>query len=520
MRHHKINHPQRVGDPITSYFALVFLWTLVSVSLGLLLFVHAVSVMNPVSDGRVWTAVDVDRQMNTSDSGRNSNHPPSIQDVIMENDTPTTSRTANRSSYYTNSSYLLALSFEEQLSAASNSMLQLAPLAVDWNAQLVEPVVLRSHLYGIDGLFPAYFQNAGQASIKLSELYDMSKLNDILHSLVSPRVSMVPFEEFISAAPRRVTLLHFNTPGSALEVSEFYSLKSTFQRNGSTVINCSHLKSALKLVHEVEGHLNTALGLKDKFIVEKVLCLDPTVVYRSLLLLENVTHPETIVFTAWLGCSLTNCSVHHKHNSELQKNPDKFRRTILTESAMRRGGFMLRQMHILYRSTIWEMAERYLHTINIRRPFMSIHIRTERLLRDGAGMGDPLYYQYCLHQLENLIGSLSFNMSRYQILLITDIGSKYGTAGCGKYHKLCSVSRIKEVTSALESLNFTTTSYDPRLSNGTENSAYVSLVEMNMLSMGDKLILVGRGGFQTILKDKYLSLNHTEEDLYHICNSM
>ena len=46
-------------------------------------------------------------------------------------------------------SYVLALDHREQLSAATISMLQLASLAADWNAHLVEPFLLRSFLRGL-----------------------------------------------------------------------------------------------------------------------------------------------------------------------------------------------------------------------------------------------------------------------------------------------------------------------------------------------------------------------------------
>ena len=425
-----------------------------------------------------------------------------------------------------NSSYLLALSFGEQLSAASRSMLQLAPLAVDWNAQLVEPVVLRSQLYGIDGLFPAGFQNTGQASIKLSELYDMSKLNNILHSLVSPRVSMVLFKEFISAAPRAVTLLYFNRfyeSEFSLDKSETGLVTNVFQRRKHKLIDCSPVESAINLVDDIENHLNGALAfggnLSSRFSVEKVLCLDPRFTYRSHLLLQHITLPGTIVFAVWQGCGANtgNCSINYKQNSEIVENPDMFRYTIFTKATLAK--FSLRRMHTLHNPGLQRIAENYLETVGIKKPFLSIHIRTERLLKDGDDMGYPFYYKCCLDHLKMLIDRLKKKYNFQQTVLITDTGSKYGTTGCGENRLRCSESDIQGVASALKLLNFVSTCYDPKLSNGTENSAYVSLVEMNMLSMGDKLILVGRGGFQAILEDKFLSLNHTEEDVYHICRS-
>jgi len=101
-------------------------------------------------------------------------------------------------------------------------------------------------------------------------------------------------------------------------------------------------------------------------------------------------------------------------------------------------------------------------------------------------------------------------------LLITDIG-RYGTDSCQNVD-YCSKNRIQQFFLILEErLGLTVNSYDPKVLNGTENSGYVSLVEMSMLAQGEKLVLVGHGGFEKNLQNKFLSLNHKMEDVYRLC---
>ena len=410
-----------------------------------------------------------------------------------------------------NSSYVLALTLQEQLSAASHSMFEMAPLAADWNAQLVEPVVLKSRIFGIEGIFPPDSKlYTGQTSIKLSEIYDISEVRRILQTHVSPPVNMVPFEEFLATASRTVTLLHFVRFGEGnmdfvLNRTESDLVRRHFITSNSTApFDCTHMSGASQWARKVETKLNKkSRKVCPVFAVERVLCFEPTLVYRTDVMLQHMSHPGTIVFTDWRGCGIKFGSL--EHNSELHTNPNSFRYAVLSEASMKE--YPIKFEYRLHNPGITKVAEDYLETLNKRPPFLSIHIRTERLVRDALNL------TCCLESLKQMVDKLS-NLS--ETLLITDVGSEYGTMTCGRRceHNV----HLQLFLSKLPSFNLTVSSYDPKLLNGTENSAYVSLVEMNMLSMGDKLVLVGRGGFQAILKDKFLSLNHTEEDVYHICN--
>ena len=411
-------------------------------------------------------------------------------------------------------SHVLALTMADQLSAASHIMFEMAPLAADWNAQLVEPVVLKSQIFGIEGIFPPDSKlYTGQTSIKLSEIYDISEVRRILQTHVSPPVNMVPFEEFLATASRIVTILHFVSFGEGksdfvLSRTEPDLVRRHFKTSNSMApFDCTHMSGALHLAHKVETKLNKkSRTVCPVFAVERVLCFEPTLVYRSRTLLQHMSHPGTIVFTHWHGCGIHgSCSLHYGHNSELHTNPSTFRHAVLSEASIK--GYPIHLMYRLHNLGVTKVAEKYLEAVNKRPPFLSVHIRIERLFRDAFNL------TCCLESLKQMVDKLS-NLS--ETLLITDVGSEYGTATC---KKLCEYNDVNRqlIASTIPSFNLTVSSYDPKLLNGIENSAYVSLVEMTMLSMGDKLVLVGRGGFQSILKDKFLSLNHTAKDVYHIC---
>ncbi len=194
--------------------------------------------------------------------------------------------------------------------------------------------------------------------------------------------------------------------------------------------------------------------------------------FSSRELAKQVSFPATIIFTNWKGCGLGNCSIKNKSNANQTTNPSKFRSTILTEAAFRHP-VSLASVHALHNPSIQETAVRYLEHIGMQPPYLAVHIRSERLLKDGAKIkNNTLYYKCCLQQLKELVAGIQEIHSYRHILVITDTGSQYGSVSCGSpLSILCSKDAVRLFATTLESLNFTVTSFDPKVLNTTENSA-------------------------------------------------
>lgn len=412
-------------------------------------------------------------------------------------------------------SFLLALSYSEQLSAATKSLFQLAPLAADWNAQLVEPVVAKSHLFGIRGLVPSYFKSA-RDEISFSQLYSLEKINDILHRRVAANLSMVSQEEFIATAPQSITLLFFDineSPSRSFSLSKHLaSIYHGKSRSTDDIIDCTTMLGASNIAQQLRKRLSSLSSHNRSFVVVKSLCLKRSTVYSSRMLFQHVSHPGTIVFASWRGCGFANCSVHFdRRNSKLSA----FRFGILTENTFTQS-LSLGQFHLLQNEDVKRTAQLYLKKLGIKKPFLSIHLRTERLIKHGIWMKVPSNWKCCLDNLKAILKTLTDKFPPQQTLVITDYSS-YGTDGC-RTGVLCKPEMVRAVISRVKSFNLTIASYQPK-SGSIWNSGFVSLVEMNMLSLGAELVLAGGGGFQAILKSAFLSLNHTETDVHSICVS-
>lgn len=419
-------------------------------------------------------------------------------------------------------SYLLALGFSEQLGAATNTMFTLSTLAADWHATLVDPVVVNSHIFGLRGFLSPMFANATEKqTLKLSEIYDLGRINKLLKMCVSPHLSMVSTEDFLTNAPREITLLHVTDRSYngarefTFDLSETISVEQSFQNTNTSVVDCSLGHDASALLQRLEYHLNTMKNSvkapSRNFTVKRFMCLDSSFVFRSHVLLQNLSLPGTVVFTNWHGCGLRNCSIFHKGNYQLLRKPrnsQKFRPIILTQKTFKFG----HMAYTLHHPNVLKVAQDYLSACRIKRPFIGVHIRLERLIMNEVALKNNSYIKYCLQNLKKILDNLKKQFGLHSRMLFTDMG-QYGTDSCWN-KRYCRRDRL---FSMLKKLGLTVNSYNPKLLNGTENSGYVSLVEMNIMALGEKLVLVGGGGFELTLQGRFLSLNHKMEDVYRVC---
>lgn len=440
--------------------------------------------------------------------------------------------------------YVLALGYTEQLSAATHTMFVLGALASDWGTQMVEPYVTKSFIFGLQNVVPPAFTIVnGQQTIRLFDLYNSTEVNKLIHTGVSPNVTMEDIETFLADAFRDVTVFHFGTRSSAqterifaLDPHDSHLLDSALETE--SVLECLSMKlqGIKNLIDSIETELNTQrdkLSVKmsrigttinvhnmTRFMVKRVLCLDPHKVYRSDTLQKHIPAGNTVIFTNWRGCGLMNCFITNDIDDKTPEWKDKFRYAIRTKTQFIKK---LEIQHQLHHSRIEKTARHYLNYLQYKHPFISIHVRSERVVRIAKETKDPLHYtSNCLKNLSAIVNNLTQEMfaeqhdNKHRILLVTDVGSKFGTSTCRG--RLCQRTDTSKVISGLHDLGFHEQFYDPKVYNGIQNSGYVSLVEMRMLASAEKLVLVGFGGFQAILKNLFLSHGHHPQDVFHICN--
>ena len=122
----------------------------------------------------------------------------------------------------------------------------------------------------------------------------------------------------------------------------------------------------------------------------------------------------------------------------------------------------------------------------------------------GGVASDQTVVSCILKSLNNTISSLLQHNPSLRVLILTDYG-KYGTDSLGSLgHSIASHMTLYAVIT--KSFGWSITHFNP-MSMGPEksvNRGLVSLIETNMLMMGDYLVLAGHGNFQQQLISHYL----------------
>ncbi len=404
-----------------------------------------------------------------------------------------------------NHRYLLALGYQEQLSAATHSMFSLGALALDWRAGMVEPFMKKSFLIGLQNvnqLMPHL--SSVKISLRLFEVYDKKTVNKYLHE-VTPQVSMFDFDTFIMDASEDITFLYYRAKGMQQQSSQPVDLLECHSAEQS------RLKSLCDRIEEEMNSEKHKRSFKNSnFEVKRIFCLDQDRVYRTDQLEQYLPNATTIIISEWRGCGLQNCAFDDKKNAPLAWR-DSFRFGIQARTIFNPR---LRAQHLLHHPSIEDYAKRYLSHLGYAGPFISIHIRTERLVKNVKK--DPMQ---CLKELAKVSRNLTQNQKHeVKTLLLTDVGSPYGTSTC-QMSKNCNTGHTQRIMDELKGLGFKHQWYDPRVLHSTDNNGYISLVEMRMLASAEKLVLVGYGGFQAILEHLFLSKGHSDNDVIHICMS-
>ena len=455
-------------------------------------------------------------------------------------------------------------------------MLQLSALALDWRANLVEATVFKSFLFGIEGIYPRQHHirtMSNVSALPIFQVYNSTLLNDHIHKKLSADVSMDRFEEFLGKAAREVTLVHFSTekfiiphirrisPDSSLDL---LAAKFAFRRS-IYIADCSpsNLNGFTRLAKKVEHHLNNKVRslqqdgsnnarlqttiMSKPFNIKRVLCLDPKNTYTSETLAKYVALPGTVVFTNWLGCCFNECTIqnivpdHNVNEGDKVSESSAASQSTTCEKSLRfsvptKKLYLgrVREAQFFHHSRIMYSAKRQLEFLGLDSPvekgYVSVHIRIERILMTALETSRQLWARIKLDFLEQCVRKIVSRLRELQSLLNNSQGETTNLVAMDTRYLL--ITDVGE--QGTSSLTKSTLNSDAQLflkilkSHGiqvhhcnlgllrdldAQNSGFVSLVEMTMLALGEKLLLIGGGGFQVNTAHKFYSLHRKKRDV-------
>ena len=404
--------------------------------------------------------------------------------------------------------FLLALNYFEQLTCATRNFLSFGFIAQNLGAKVVLPYLVHSRMYSIPDLLPS--KEIPGLFYPLNTIYDIGKLNETFYSF--SKTHLAHFKDFILHAPREIVLVdvvHKNLAPREFGLSskDLKKVLSYMAIKGETAINCSWLVSAWNqpLFHDIELMLRISSRFfgAEEFIIKNYICvsLEADVTTDKIKQLIGPV-PQTIIFTQWRNCAYQSCEINAPR---IISNP--IRNRILYHKVVKSRS--INHIPLPFNDTIKSAAMQFLHKIKIFSPYISLHIRIEKLSRINEKISG--HTDCCFRLLDSLLSSLKekhFN----QILMITDIG-EYGSDAC--YDKVCA-PHAKKVKKMLQQRRLVQYSFDPKAVGSSDSSAFASLAEMHMLAMGDRLIVMGYGSFKNQIITHFL-YSHPKKHLYHIC---
>lgn len=431
---------------------------------------------------------------------------------------------------------MMALSYHEQLnSALKYEIFSLATLAADLGASVVEPVVVNSRMYGFPELVPEWDQPHVDSAMPLSAMVDMRKP---LRECAG--VEMEPLEAFVRDLPSKVVLVHahshkngmpreFNVP------QRFHDeLVTDMQaQDNPSVLQCTNLfrRESQDMLTMVEKGLSNYTSHPCQ--IDQVVCFNGSKFIKSHELALELPDDENllIIFLNWRGCYIFDCSEESYHRyvregtfngPEYAVYPNEARFRIITNHSL--SNFKrCTESPIPHSSLVSTLANKYLRdVVKIRTPFIAVHIRTEiianraKKLRRGSETFRALV-SCILQSLQTTVSSLLQHNPSLGVVVCTDYTGEYGTDSLGNLARSTALHMFRFV----KSLGWSITHFEPT-SMGLEksmNSGLVSLIEMNMLALGDYLVLAGHGNFQQQLISHYVQQRRKSSTVYRIIDT-
>ena len=349
------------------------------------------------------------------------------------------------------SKFFTAFSFGDQLTRATESLLALAALARYGNRSVAVPFVKDSKFHGIK-----IDQNAGT----LSRYFDLKALNQKLDSYGYGLLK--GWRHFQRCCNQRLdVLLNVLT----LEGSSHARLSNS-QRQLLNKTGWSPCSSGLQ---------QTGDRFKG-FNINQTICIDPEIVTSVQQLESDVLRGSSCVgFVEWRGVGNGRC--HFPLSSDKIPSP-----------------FSVRH-EVPFRRKLLQVAQEFA-VKQLGNSYISVHIRSEWILRTHES--NITYLFECLRQLSFRIQNAKQKTVLEKIFLATDFSSFGSKSFAVRPAQENSEMLLKYLDKLLENPR----TFDPRTVKLSDRGS-IAIVEMNILSAGKKLFLVGGGNFEDWIRDQF-----------------
>ena len=293
----------------------------------------------------------------------------------------------------------------EQLTSAGNNFVSFINFAAKWNLRTVEPLVSDFRLFGLTRIRTPYEKQA--PIYNYSTLFDLTEVNERLSNCLTKQGPLIfPMHEFISNSHTNLTVIYFvqKKPIPVATGLVNSGMHAAFHKRlnteGEDVVDCTAEARNMGLPDTVHYLINTQTEGAKQFFVTTTVCIramQATVSTVQTIISFSLKQNKSIFFIYWRTNEIkilqNNCRVYPiPHSKE-----------------------------------VLETAGRFLQSLNVKKPFLSIHMRTERVIQHESS--HPGYINSCIEELPFAINRTLHRHNLKDVLVLRDYGT-YGSDSC------------------------------------------------------------------------------------------
>ena len=412
--------------------------------------------------------------------------------------------TTNKGHY---KSYLLAASYAGSVGSLPTSLLQLGQFARDLGIHdIVAPWVFGYQVYGVKRLVAN--ADKGANCLAMNRLYDLKSVNNMMTKCSGTMVTL--FTDFIDKASRNVTVVYF-TRNNFVEPQQFHLLKEnvlTEQYKTAQVVDCTSLvnRHSQTIGKDLADSLNAELTHDQPFRISSFICVDNSKVIRmeklNDVIKKHCQGNHTIILLNWRG-----------YASLIKKPYDSSKYWVETRNNF--SGDKCYNRIMPFHFEVPRAAHQFLsyNGISGTGDYLSVYMSLEYLARAN----NTAYVNCCLKETNRVIGSM---MTKYHINQVLIIGD-HSNQSSGTCDSEC-VKRSIAMVTTLTGWGLNVTRFNPDVTSAKHHHpAYYLFAEVNLLSSGKRLVMVGQNLWYSQIKTSFIQHYPTDgiSKLYSICIS-
>ena len=402
-------------------------------------------------------------------------------------------------------SFLLAASYSESVSTLPMSLLQLGQFANDLGIHVIAaPWVFGYQVYGVKRLVAN--ADKGTNGLAMNRLYDLKSVSNMMTQCSGTMVTL--FTDFIEKAARNVTVVYF-TRKNFVESPQFHLLKEnelTEEYKKAQVVDCTSLVNSRTQTagKDLVDSLNAELTKNSQtFHITSFICVNNNRVVKMEQINDVIKKRQgnhTIILLNWRG-----------YASLIKKPYDSSKYWI--ETSHNFSGDKCHNKLMPFHFEVPRAAHQFLSYKGISgTDYLSVYVSLEYLARAN----DTAYANCCLKETNRVIGIM---MTRYmnQVLIIGD-HSNQSSSTCDNECVKRSVAMVATMTG----WGLNVTRFNPDVTSAKHHHPVYNLfAEVNLLSSGKRLVMVGQNHWYSQIKTSFIQHYPTDGNskLYSICIS-